>query len=215
MTCEFFQFTHETSAPLARWEPGSVQLASVKCPKDSGHQRAAGRESELKVRLAKWPAEAVTWTWHNEVLIRLDVFKALQRSGLTGFQSRQADARDADGREEHSPPLVELVVVGFAGHPGERSGARLLQHCSDCGYERYSPFERATELIDRERWDGSDFFLVHPFDFVFVSEKAAAFLRAYKCSGVKITRLEDLHDIEADPMRMIRELSQKTDPHDG
>jgi len=72
---------------LAEWVTEAVDLETVLCPIDPGHQRCGRRLSELTVSLPEGTNSQFVWTWQNELLVRDDVIESMRAAGLTGFST--------------------------------------------------------------------------------------------------------------------------------
>ena len=190
MKDNFFNVTSTESArELAEWVHDAVDLETVICAIDPAHQRSGRRLSNLTVVLPKGAHSEFVWTWQNELLVREDVAKVLSSAGITGFVTAPVNARTT-GKQ---PVYLELVVTGWAGLAPESSGIREITRCEGCGYVTYSCWTDPELLIDVQRWDGSDFFMVWPLPvFKFVTARVARLVQAEGWKGIRVRRLAEL-----------------------
>ena len=85
--------------------------------------------------------------------------------------------------------MSELLVTGWGGIAPESSGIREVDRCRACGHLLYSGIEEPRELIDIDKWDGSDFFIVWPLPrYRFVTARVAQVCNKYRLSGVSLNR---------------------------
>jgi len=205
----------ELSAPdslrgRAEWD-GSVDLESLTCPIDPGHQRGGRRITDLGVLLTSKRITDFIWTWHWDCLIHDRVLGLFRDNGFTGFEVKpvvahmkiRAKKRDwcddnpglrlEDVASVEIPKLWEVVVTGWAGIAPPESGVKLIESCPGCGYLEYQGFSDPSRLIDDMQWDGSDFFIVWPYpSFVFVTDRVAKIIRREKLTGAKLRAPETL-----------------------
>ncbi len=187
-----------TTQRLAEWE-SSVRLESVVCPEHPGHQRAGRRIGQLSVVLPPSVNDDIIWTWQGDCLIQAPVLDLLESQGITGYAARPAAARRELGTAG-VPPLSELIVTGWGGLARPSSGIVLdpIKSCTSCGLLVYSGMTNATELFDREQWDGSDIFMIWPLPrFIVVSDRLARLLRAEEFTGLFLNPIEDLPETAA------------------
>ena len=189
----FFHLGSGTSTSrLAEWAPGEVDVETVTCPANEGHQHPGKRLTDLSVILPGNTVEDIVWTWYSECLLTdraLELFKA---AGFTGFQVRRVKARYK--RADAEPPcLWELVMTGWAGVASPESGIRLTECCPACGYMAYSAWTHPNKLIVPSQWDGSDFFMIWPLPGkIFLTKRAAHAMRESDLSGGVLKRPEEL-----------------------
>jgi hypothetical protein len=182
-----------TTSRLARWLDAEMDLETVKCPVDEGHQRAGKRLTDLSIRLPGRSIEDFVWTWYNECLLQDHVLHALEAERFRGFEVRPVKARFEVDRTEGPQRLWELVVTGWGGVAPPASGIKLLEHCNACHHTVYSGFRDAERLIDKNQWDNSDFFIVWPLPkYIFITDRVAQAIRRAGWTGVQITALEDM-----------------------
>ncbi len=173
----------DSTSKLAEWAPGEVDVETVTCSANEGHQHPGKRLTDLSVILPGNTVEDIVWTWYSECLLTdhaLDLFKA---AGFTGFEVRPVKARYK--RADSGPPrLWELVMTGWAGVAPPESGIRLIEACPSCGHLRYSACTNPRSLIDPGKWDGSDVFMVWPLPaYVFITERVALMIQENDLSG--------------------------------
>ncbi len=94
------------------------------CPDHANHQRGGRRLKDLSVVLPDSQVQDFVWTWYSECLIQDHTLEMLRSNGLTGFDVRPVKARFSTSA--HQPPrLWELVLTGWAGLAGRKSGIQL------------------------------------------------------------------------------------------
>jgi len=170
----------------------SVDLASVICPLDLGHQRAGARLTELSVDFPKAALRSdFIWSWYSECLVRKDVAAALNSMGITGFSTRPAVV--TSGRQIYIDEYVELFVTGWGGIATRESGAYLSYECPVCGLLEYSGVKEWTKLVDWNQWDGSGIFMVWPLPrYIFTTSSTAQILKNSGLTGLTLQSVEDL-----------------------
>jgi hypothetical protein len=170
-----------------------MDLESVKCPINEGHQRSGRRLNDLTVTLPAGEVEDFVWTWYSECLIQDDVLHFLRNQKFAGFDVKSVKARFKSRTQSRPPKLWELIVTGWAGMAPPESGVHLVEHCPACNHRVYSGYSDPEKLIKESQWDGSDFFIVWPLPrFIFVSDRLAQAIGNAKLKGTRIIALEQL-----------------------
>jgi hypothetical protein len=188
------------TAKLAEWVQEEMDLETVNCATNEGHQRPGRRLTNLSVTLPDRPVEDIVWTWQSECLLTDHALGVFKSSGLTGFEVKRAKARYKRSNKA-APRLWELSVIGWGGMAPPDCGIKLIQRCDTCGHLVYSRWTNAMRLFDTAQWDGSDFFLIWPLPgFIFVTSRVASLIQTARLSGAVITPIEQLvpspHTIE-------------------
>jgi hypothetical protein len=136
------------------------------------------------------------WTWYSQCLIQDRVLRMFRDQGFTGYAVHPVSARwkrTPRQNAEEIPTLWELVPTGWGGMAPEESGVRRIEDPRGQGRIVYSPFTDSSMLIDRARWDGSDFFIVYPIaSYTFVTDRVAAFIRRERLTGADLQPSEGL-----------------------
>lgn len=184
----------EFARQQADWDDG-MDLEQVICPRFPGHQRGGKRTTDLKVVLHTADLHDFIWfDYGGECVIQDRVLQIFRDNNVTGFEVKAVRARFDDS--DMIPPIVwELVVTGWAGMAKPESGIRLDESasCSECGHLRYTGLEKANEIIDTDRWDGSDFFMVWPMPrHIFVSDRVINIIRDHQLTGTRPTLICEL-----------------------
>lgn len=191
MTSFFYLSKPDSLEKWAAWS-AEVELASVRCPQFSGHQRSGKRLTSLSVLLQSKKVEDIVWTWFDECLIQAKVIQFFRKHGMKGWKAKPARAK-FERASGNPPALWELIVTGWGGLATPKSGIRLRKWCRYCGHTTYGPLSRPENLIDPEKWDGTDFFIVWPLPkFIFVTPKVVRLLQENRISGWTATPVEQL-----------------------
>ena len=178
-----------SNSARAQWVYGAVELEAVVCPRTEDHQRPGRRLTDLTIKIPNRKTDDFVWTWYSECLIQDHVLNLLTTNNFTGFEVKPVQTQS----RVTSPRLWELVVTGWAGLARPESGIKLLEHCEECKYSRYSDITRPELLIDERQWDGSDFFLVWPLPkYVFDSDRVAEAVRSENWKGVEISDIKHI-----------------------
>jgi hypothetical protein len=121
-----------------------------------------------------------------ECLIQENVLKSLKDAKLTGFEAIQAETR-FDNSLKAPPSFWELVVKASAGLASTESGYRPLGICPGCGLvDNASKITNPLKIVDRNNWDGSDFFRVEPISgLIFVTPRVVQTLNDARFTGWK------------------------------
>lgn len=185
---------------------------SIKCSVDSGHLRPGRRLGELSIILPEIVAPDFQWTWTSECLIHDHVLEVFRDLNLTGFDVKPCKARFRSDVGRKPPRLWEFIVTGWGGIASETSGIRLISSCDGCNHQVYSTYCDAKKLIDAERWDGSDFFIVWPLPkFIFMTDRVASIIREAKWQDVQILSLADL-EVRAEAKRSYTDTGSTLSP---
>jgi len=177
---------------LAEASPDQQYEPSVVCPVVPGHRRRGPRKGALSVLLPPAAQLDFVWTWFSDCLVTSKVVDCLQKSGLRGFEVRQAKVRLKDHAGE-APSLWELVVTGWAGIAPSDSGIRLEESCPACGNLTYTNLRDPRRLFDPNQWDGSDCFMIWPLPrYIFVSSKVFDVVRNAGFTGARFRDLQSM-----------------------
>jgi hypothetical protein len=198
MNYEFWHMSRlrTTSKYLAEWnnEEMADALESVFCSADEGHRHGGSRLSDLSLILPDTEVQDFVWTWQSECLVTENTLEWLHANGFTGFEVKPVRAKFRKSKK--SPPVLwELIVTGWAGLAKAESGIGLdeSRSCRVCGYLRYTGLESPRELIDPNRWDGSDFFMVWPLPrFIFISDRLAQAILERDLVGVQVRPVPEI-----------------------
>lgn len=200
MTTNRFRNLHspDSTKKLAEWVDDEMDMETVICPVNDGHQRAGKRLTDLSIVLPGRTVEDFVWTWYSECLLQDHVLKLFQTKGLTGFEVKPVKARFKKASGERVPKLWELIVTGWAGMASPKSGIKLHQRFDCCGHTNYSGLIHPEQIIEERQWDGSDFFMVWPLPkFIFVSGRVAQIIEDANLKGADLIALKDMR-FEAD-----------------
>ncbi|MCC7047624.1 MAG: hypothetical protein IT562_13005 [Alphaproteobacteria bacterium] len=138
------------------------------------------------------------WTWGSELVIGPRVRSFMAEHRFTGYELIDVHARFRKPSYGVPPPLWEIKVLGWGGMASLASGLALTDSCTSCGLLEYR-VDDSSRLIDPDRWDGSDLFMVWPLPlFIFLSDHAAKSIRQAKFTGIRIEPAEEL-DLSDDP----------------
>jgi len=183
----------ESTAKLAEWVSEEMDLETVTCPINDGHQRSGKRLTDLSIALPGGAVQDVVWTWYSECLIQDHVLNLFKASGFTGYDVKPVKAKFKRASEHQPPRLWELIVTGWAGMASAESGIRLIERCEGCGHTVYSGSNNPGAVIDASHWDGSDFFMVWPLPgFILVTDRVAQVIRDNRLTGVVLKQLRDV-----------------------
>lgn len=139
------------------------------------------------------------WNSHSLPIFRYDLIDLWQRSGLTGFVVKSV--RIVGWYEKPREPLPENIPIYYRLMTTSKAKLSeppaVSEPCPICGYIRYAFPKVGTHLpnglrIDPRSWDGSDFFGLAQYKFVFCTRRAAEVtLRAGYNRHICFVRVED------------------------
>jgi hypothetical protein len=186
--------TRDAQRRRAKWVQESLKYESIRCLVNPEHRRAGARISPLSVVLPNIEPHDFVWT-PFECLIQESVLRFLQEAKLTGFEAVQAETRFRNSLKP-TPRFMELVVKGSAGLVSSESGYRLLGICPGCEIiDNASKITNPSKMVDRSKWDGSDFFQVRPAEgLTFVTPHVVQVLNEAKFTGWKAYSPSELQD---------------------
>lgn len=185
----------DSTRKYAEWVDDEIETEQVICPVDPGHRRGGKRLTDLSVLLPRGTVQDLVWTWYSECLIQDHVLNLFRQEGFSGFEVKPAKAR-FKGSTDKPPRLWELVVTGWGGLARPESGIHRTRYCETCQSVRYSGIKDASQLIDENTWDGSDFFIVWPMPlFILISYRVADCIRDHRLSGVVLKPTEELRTV--------------------
>ena len=169
----------------AKWVQESLKYESIRCLVNPGHRRAGSRISPLSVLLPNIEPYDFVWT-SFECLIQEHVLRFLERAKLTGFQAIPAETKFRNSAKT-TPRFWELVIEGSGGLVAAESGYKLLGICPGCGLiDSASKITNPSKMVDRAKWDGSDFFKIKPVSGLnFVTPHVVQALNEAKFTGWK------------------------------
>jgi hypothetical protein len=160
----------------------------IVCPVSDGHQRAGRRITPLTIEFVKSKSVDFSWTFLSDIVISEKAFKVMRDAGLTGFDVKpvklilQQSQRFA---KLGSPTLWELIVTGSGGPAHPDSQIELEDACAACGMRHYTHHGDGI-IVDENRWDGSDIFVVEEYTrFVLVTQRAKAVIEGNLLTNVK------------------------------
>ena len=183
----------ESTRKLAEWVHEEMDLESVVCPIEDGHQRAGKRLTDLSVTLSGRTIDDFVWTWYSECLVQDRVLEVFRTCGLTGYDVKPVKARFKRRAGEEPPRLWELVTIGWAGMAPVDCGIGIKRHCNACGSTIYTGCSDTSKLISTSQWDGSDFFMVWPLPgHIFVTPRAVQAIQDNRLSGAILKPVEAL-----------------------
>lgn len=187
---------------LATVSEDGLDLETIVCPLNAGHQRVGRRRSTLKAIVGAAAGDLV-WTWPSDLLVSSRLRESIEKEQLSGLTFRPAEVVDRRGLGLANQ-FWEVVVEGWAGEASPASGIHLTDRCDGCGLLVYSCFTNPAKLVDVEKWDGSDFFIVWPMPrFIFVSHRALEFLNRHGPASFSAIPIEDLRcDSQLTPGRL-------------
>jgi hypothetical protein len=177
--------TSDARRRRAKWVPGSLKYETISCLVNPQHLRAGARIPPVSIILPNIEPHDFVWTAF-ECLIQENVLRLLERTKLTGFEATEADTMFANSVKP-TPRFWELVVKGSAGLVSAESGYKLLGICPGCSLvDNASKITNPSKMVDRSRWDGSDFFKVLPVSGLnFVTPRVIQLLNETKFTGWK------------------------------
>jgi len=172
-----------------------MDLEQILCPLSPGHQRGGKRTNDLKIVLRNYRLDDFIWfDYAGGCIIQDRVVQLFRENRISGFEVKPVKAR-FERSKEVPPALWEIVVTGWAGTAKPESGIQLDESasCLECGHLRYTGLRNAEELIDRNQWDGCDFFMVWPLPrYVFVTERVVRTIHEHSLSGVQLGTVSEL-----------------------
>jgi hypothetical protein len=198
-----------------------VDLEQVTCSSVASHMRPGRRLGALSIELPlKAFNQPIAWTWYSECLVNKTTVELFHNSELTGFELQPLEITHRGIPIDHE--FYELIVTGWGGMACDGSGVRRIRECSACGYLRYSDVTDWQRLIDWDRWDGSDIFMVWPLPkFIFITEKTALIIKQLSCKSAEVISIDDLETQNGTlapgrlsyyfPLSRIRELNISSD----
>jgi len=191
MTNEFMLLTNLNNACLLEWSD-SVELEGVTCPIDPGHQRPGRRLTPLSVKLPSGKHTDLMWTWYSDLLLNAHAAQIFSDNHLSGYELVPAEIM-GNGTNGAPPELWEFKVTGWAGAAPPESGIELEDRCAACKHSHYSPYTHPEKLINKDQWDGSDFFIVWPLPrYIFVTERVVQVVRENHLTGAAFENIEEL-----------------------
>ena len=105
----------------------------IVCPRNSGHQRAGRRLSDLSANVVSSAAlRDVIFGWTPVYLARTSVLDALHAASLTGFVIRPARL-SVEGGKQAGVGYAELAITGFGGCGIACASMHLVDYCEHCG----------------------------------------------------------------------------------
>lgn len=179
---------------LAEWDDNEMDLEPITCPTNATHQHGGKRLTDLSVVLQDGELADFVWTWYGECLLQDRTLGLLRSNGFTGFEVKPVKARFKTSTE-CPPKLWELVLTGWAGIAKPESGIRLdeSKSCPVCGHLHYTGLLNPRHLIDENKWDGSDIFMVWPMPkYIFITWQVRHTLGEHKLKGLRLTRVSEL-----------------------
>jgi hypothetical protein len=181
------------ATPL-QWDPlAGRRSAQNVCPVNPDHNRSGKRVGELHLLLSSNSRQDFLWTSHSDCLITDNVLRQFRSESFSGFQPRPVHVRWERPSAETLPKLWEIQVTGWGGLAPADSGVVRTERCAVCGWQTYTAFTNTEQLITKEQWDGSDFFIVWPMPrYIFITQRVASFIQAQGLIGAEIIELHQM-----------------------
>jgi hypothetical protein len=167
---------------------------AIVCSKDSGHQRAGRRLTELRLDVVSWRIIDFSRTMLSDVVITDHTLNILKGAGLTGFCVKPTQIATTPVGVDKSaiPKLWEFIVTGKGGPAHHSSGITCLLECEVCGLVQYSAFKNGIS-VDESTYDGSDFFTVLEYPkHILLNERAKKVLEANRLTNVSFVESSKL-----------------------
>jgi hypothetical protein len=140
-------------------------------------------------RVPKNVGNFIWTTLLGELLIDDKIANLFEKNNISGYTLKPVTI----DKNDKNYKLWEFVVTGWAGVASEKSGIKLKSSCDYCGDITYTSFKNPKYLIDENRWDGSDFFMVWPLPrYKFISSKVARIIKEENLKGSIISLVEDI-----------------------
>jgi hypothetical protein len=189
--------TADAERRLADWpDDEPLEYQRVSCPVNpEGHLAVRNRvTTPLSALLPDLEPLDFVWTHLGECLIQRHVLDVLSDLGFIGFEAIPARVRFKSWKET-PPHFWELAIKGSAGLASADSGYRVLKTCPGCGVVYDTKIEDPTKIVDRSKWDGSDFFRVEPVSgWIFTTNRVIQSLRGHPFKGWKAYSLGEMKE---------------------
>jgi hypothetical protein len=178
--------TSDAERRLAKWPADERPVyRKVECPvKPDGHQGLRERlTSPISIVLPNIEPHDFIRTWLGDCLLQPRVLDVFRKHGFTGYEAIPAKVRFKSWTTR-PPEFWELAIKGSAGLASPESGIHVLRKCPGCGLTDYSLAIDPAKVVDKSRWDGSDFFRVEPVSgWIFVTNRVVEALQANAFTG--------------------------------
>ncbi len=166
---------------------GDNNWEAIACSKDTDHQRAGRRLTDLFLDVLSWNVVDFSRTMLSDVVITEHALEVLRNARLTGFAVNAARISSAPTGVDRSQlrQLWEFVVTGKGGAAHKDSGILELGRCDACGLVTFSAFENGI-LINSDTYDGSDFFTVTEYPkYILASLRAKSVVENSRLSNIE------------------------------
>ena len=184
----FYRLGHDDAYPDVWYNSKKDHFYGVKCPVFSGHSRAGRNDENLSIVIKRKKMGDFVYTAFCDWLITDKTAEIFEKEGLTGYKLREVDVAN----KVLPFKLLEIIVLGKAQiHPD--SGVREIYRCEHCDLVMHRAFNDSTGIIiDENSWDGSDFFMMEVYGYVFVTERVKKVIEEHKLTGVELTPSTEL-----------------------
>lgn len=191
MMSEFWFLDVPIGAKRTEVDQGNLLLEVVDCPINAGHRRPGKRINNLAVVFSGDESADIVWTWESDLIVSNRLVELLRGEQLTGWSIRPVQVVSPS---KTATPRWELSPHGWGGLALPASGVRLKERCEGCGLLVYGGLTDPSAIVDIERWDHSDMFLVWPLPrFVLCTARLVEAFVRHDVTGVSFKRLAELH----------------------
>jgi hypothetical protein len=92
----------------------------------------------------------------------------------------------ADQLEDDPPVLWQLHITGFAGFASSGASIEVARYCAEHRAATYNVSGTFHEMIDLQKWDGSDIFTIWPYPLIYIAtSRFKTFICKQGLTGVK------------------------------
>ncbi|MFN8138189.1 MAG: hypothetical protein U0R49_00140 [Fimbriimonadales bacterium] len=121
------------------------------------------------------------WGWIYDIFVTDRVMQLFEQAKFTGIGPRRANVVKVKGKHppEEMPVVWDLDVIGNGGEPHPSSGVRVHEQCPLCG-QKFFTSRRNGIIVDEHNWDGSDFFRLESYLYLFITERVKDFIIEHK-----------------------------------
>jgi hypothetical protein len=121
----------------------------------------------------------MVWTvCYDKLFISERLHQIFLESGITGYEPLPADAKLIYEHDPAEAVYWQVAVNGWGGIASPDSGLQCID--DSVVPRRYKKYEGTGSVLNREQWDGSDFFMIWPSPMIIVTRRVIQLLEKHK-----------------------------------
>ena len=185
----FYSLGHDDAYPDVYYSDKKDLFYDIECLMFPDHCRRGVREdTNLSIEIRRKKMGDFVFVLGGDCLITDKIAELFEKEGFTGYELREVDVAN----KVLPFKLWQIFVVGKAKIHAD-CGMKEVYHCKYCDFIAHRGFSDSTGIIiDESTWNGSDFFMMEEYGYVFVTERVKKVIEDYKLTGALLVPSTEL-----------------------